>query len=507
MTKQLPKGIKFRKDGGVIIHPDAAVDTTEGGGIKIPQVDTSLGAGFGDTIPDNDREFAAEREPVAHFLTYGMAQDVTDKWFKIDDPDTEEADPALDRTVQDGLAKLKFKAKLTEALEAERIYGWSLLVGAFTDVTDVRNLNSPLREGSELKQLAVYPKTKVQVETKDENPNSERWGEPVVYRLDRGSGQYLFVHYTRTYKVQTRSNGKSVLDPIWDDLTCGRNIRWGAAQWMYRTGGGFPVIGFPAGTTLSQLETWADSGAFSDIMARSYICIVQNRKDENDGMTFDFVGAQGRTLDPQPFFKTNDEQISKGSGVPQPKLVGAQAGAVTGSEINMQDYYKIISRVQARLEECVRWIVDRLADSGQLTLIKSASDSKIDKVKDMLRRVFGDYRHRTARTYNVEWNSAFELSELEEKDIELKHAQANQSKLDYMTVDEVRAQEGLDPLPNGEGTSLKKSGFNVFGKEGEKGNEDLTGNDKFLVVDLGGKHKHVKSGASSSGSSGQKVDS
>ena len=222
-------------------------------------------------------------------------------------------------------------------------------------------------------------------------------------------------------------------------------------------------------------------------------------------MEFEFKGAQGRALDPQPFFQTNDEQISKGTGVPQPKLVGAQAGAVTGSEINMQDYYKVISRIQSALEDCVRWVIDKLAESGQLSLIKVGSD-KEGKLKALFNRVFGDYRHKTAKTYQIKWNSAFELSEVEQKQIELTHAQANQSKLDYMTVDEVRAQEGLDPLPNGEGTSLKKSGFNVFGKEGEKGNEDLTGNDKFLVVDLGGKHKHVKSRASSASSSGQKVD-
>jgi len=501
MPKTLPKGISYRKDGGVIIHPDVALDTTEGGGIKIPSVDTSLGAGFGDTITDDDRLFAAEREPVAHFLTYGIAADVTDKWFKIDDPDTEEADPALDRTVQDALTKLKFKAKLTEALEAERVYGWSLLVGGFSDVSDIRNLNTPLREGSELKQLAVYQKTKVQTETKDENPNSERFGEPLVYRLDRGSGQFLYVHYSRVCKVQTRSNGKSVLDPVWDDLTCGRNIRWGAAQWMYRNGGGFPAIGFPAGMTLPKLQEWADSGAFSDIMARTYLCYVQNSQKENDGMVIDFIGAQGRALDPQPFFKTNDEQISKGSGVPQPKLVGAQAGAVTGSEINMQDYYKVISRIQAQLEDVVRWVIDKLADSGQLTMIKSASD-KDGKLKQLFHKVFGDYRHRTARTYNIEWNSAFELSEAEEKDIELKHAQANQAKLDYMTVDEVRAEDGLDPLPNGEGATLKKSGFNVFGEKGKEENPELAEADKFLVVDLNRKHEHEHTTSNPSGKGG-----
>jgi hypothetical protein len=497
-----PKGLRYTKDGGLIIHPDTAIDTTEGSSIKIPQVDTALGAGFGDTITDSDRAFAAAREPVAHFLTYGVAADITDKWFKIDDPDTEEADPALDRTVQDALMQLKFKKQLTSALESERIYGWSLLVGGFDDVQNVADLNKPLRQGAELKQLAVYPTTKngckikqAEVSSKDENPSSPRFGEPVIYRLDRGQGSFLYVHYTRVCRVSTRSDESSVLDPVWDDLNCGRNIRWGAAQWMYRTGPGFPVIGFPAGTTVDTMETWATSGAFADLMSRTYICIAQNGKDENNGMTFDFKGAAGVALDPTAFFKTNVEQISIATGIPQPKLVGAQAGAVTGSEVNVQGYFKFISGEQAKLEDVVRWVIDRLAESGQLTLVTVGQDNK---VLTMLKKVFSrDYRHKTAKTYNVEWNSAFELSALDKATVEDLHARANQTKLDYMTIDEVRAEENLDALPNGEGAGLKKANLNLFG-EGQKSGGQLESNDKFLVVDLNRKQKHAESDKGSS---------
>ena len=246
----------------MLIHPDLQGDAATKDSIKIPQVDTAYGAGFGDTITDSDRAFAAEREPVAHFLTYGMAADITEKWFTIGDPDTEEADPALDRTVQDALTKIKFKQILTEAIESERTYGKSLIVCGFSDAKNIQALEQPLRKGSELLQLAVYPvtynayKTKEwEVYQKDEDENSSRFGEPVLYKLHRGGGSYLYIHWTRVCPIQTRSNATSILDPIWDDLTCGRNIRWGASQWMYRTGGGFPVVGFPAGTTATQLET------------------------------------------------------------------------------------------------------------------------------------------------------------------------------------------------------------------------------------------------------------
>jgi len=250
----------------------------------------------------------------------------------------------LDRTCKSELAKLEFKRCLTEALESERIYGESLLVGGFSDAKTVGELETPLKKGSELLQLAVYPCTKdskkfkeFEVNSKEQDVNSPRYGEPIIYKLSRGDTGYLYIHYSRVCKVKTRSSGTSVLDPIWDDLTCGRNIRWGASQWMYRTGGGFATIGFPAGTTAAELEAYHNTQAFSNLMSRTAIFIAQNSQAENDGMTFDFKGAAGKALDPAPIFQTNMEQIAIATGIPQAKLVGAQAGALTGSEVNMKD--------------------------------------------------------------------------------------------------------------------------------------------------------------------------
>lgn len=512
------KGMKLKKDGALLIHPEIqgdvpGKDKSAGDSIKVPQIDTEYGAGFGDAITDSDRAFASEREPVAHFLTMGMAGDMTEKWFLINDPDTKEDDPELDRTVQNALTKLKFKRFLTEAIESERIYGKSLLVGGFADAQTVDQLKEPLKPGSELLQLAVYPSTlnghKVkewEVSEKDQDRNSERFGEPIIYKLHRDNDQ-LLVHYTRIVELKTRTNAVSVLDAIWDDMSCGRNIRWGAAQWLFRIGGGFPVIGFPAGTTAEQLETYHDSGNFANLHSRTAIFIAQNSKIENDGMTFDFKGASGHALDPIPFFKSNIEQISVATGIPQAKLVGAQAGAVTGSEVNVQDYYKVISREQAKLEDVIRWVIGKLADSGQLTLVKSITDdSKLKKIKAMLDRIRGkDYRHKTADQYEITWNSAFEMSEKDQAITDETIARANVNKLKYMTPDEVRKEMGLDPLPNGQGEKLQGSGFNLFGgpenKQGEFSPEELANKDKFLLIDLSPKGKQKDETSSSSPSS------
>jgi len=460
-----PKGIKATKDGGLFIHPSAMDISEEGSSIRIPQVATELGAGFGDTITDDDRLFASEREPVAQRITYGVVADVFDKWFIIDDPSTVAGDPKLDATVQDALSSLKAKEKLKKALEYERIFGWSLLVGSFSDVSDVASLQSPLKKGSKLNQIEAYPKTSVEVWKKDEKPNSIRFGLPEIYKVDRGEGNYLYIHHSRTFKVQTRSNGQSVLDPVWDDLCCGRNIRWGTAQWMYRNGGGFPVITFPVGFTLEQLEEWVDSQAFSNLMSRTYIGITGDMK-------FDFAGANGRALDPQPFFHTNLEQISAGSGVPEPMLRGAQAGALTGSEVNQQSYYKLVSGIQATLEPALRWVVDNLVFGRQIRQTQSDTASLPDKVKKWL-KIDASPMPAPLR-YIIKWVSAFELNELDEKQAMLLHEQANQVRLKYMKVNEVRAMNGLPALsPEEEAKLSQAESFRPFGQGGAEGSAKI----------------------------------
>jgi len=280
--------VTFTKDG-IVAYPTQ--DTGgEGGSIRIPQTSTSLGAGFGDPITPADLTFAALREPIAGFLIYGVAADVVEKWFKVNDVHTEGADPELDANVQAALRKLMFKTVLRQLVECERLFGKALMVASFSDVQNQAELMSERRRGAEPMQLAVYPLTQYGVASRDEDPASRRYSQPETYRINTQTGQSLIVHWTRCFEAQTRSNGESILTLVWDDLTCGRNIRWGVSQWIYRTGGGFPVIKFPkevggVPTTKEKLQEWANAKEWSDISHRTYICLI------NELMDFKFEGA------------------------------------------------------------------------------------------------------------------------------------------------------------------------------------------------------------------------
>jgi hypothetical protein len=106
-------------------------------------------------------------------------------------------------------------------------------------------------------------------------------------------------------------------------------------------------------------------------------------------------------------------------------LRGSQAGALTGSEVNEREYFKVISDAQSRYEPSVRQLIDALIACGQIQT----------QVKD----------------YKIVWFGGFELSDTQKAQIALNFAQAREKMLNWMMIDEVRAEQGLKSLPNGQG--------------------------------------------------------
>jgi hypothetical protein len=450
--------VTLLRDGGMAVYPTQQEDAAAGSSIRIPAVSTSLGADFGEAISDNARLFAATREPIAGFLTggsdgqRGFPKDIVEKWFIINDVSTKDPDPELDCALQKEFRRLKYKRVLTGFVGAKFLYGNTLLVGSHDDVNKLSVLETERSESAALMQLEVYPKINYSVFSKDTNQDSLRFGLPLVYQVNDGARTFR-VHWTRCFEHV----GVSILDLIWDDLTCGRNIRWGVGQWVFRVGGGFVVITFPkeiAGVpvTKEKLAAWAASKEWGNLSHRSSICII-------DGMHVEFVGAQGAALNPEPFFDTNTKQISKATGIPKSYLEGSEAGAVLGSEKDSSQFFKVVSGEQIELEEVNRWVIDQLEPVRQTVTVNvdSASKSAGSVLKRMFHKVTSvavkDQPDPVIIDYNIEWNCGAELAALDEARVNLLEAQANQTRLQYMTVDEVRVNFGdnLDPLPLGAG--------------------------------------------------------
>jgi len=397
------------------------------------------------TITDADREWASTRTPVGHFVTFSVAEDMFDNWFTVDDLRTEGNDEELDVKIQNVLTTLHARETFTAAATLERIHGFSAIAVGFTDGDD---LSQPVRPGADIRELYAYGKNQLTVDRDVTDETSERYGLPELYTVKRLNLGDTTIHWSRMIHCATRKpieigkkewEGISVLDPAYNDLEMLDNIRWSIGQTMFRYGPGFPDIELQ-GASDDVIEAFYASGRFSNINARTYFVHSEREKLE-------FKGVGSSALDPQRYTQPIMESLSVATKIPEPILRGAQAGALTGSEVNEREYFKVVSSAQTAFERYLRVLIDALMASGQIEA----------EVED----------------YQINWVGGFEVNAKDKALTELAREQAQQIRLEYMLLDEVRAlceATELGPLPHGEGKMLKQAS-NPF-STGGSANED-----------------------------------
>jgi hypothetical protein len=180
---------------------------------------------------------------------------------------------------------------------------------------------------------------------------------------------------------------------------------------MYRYGSGFPVVTIE-GAGKEELEEW--SRTWGPLTART--SMFKNEKQE-----IEFKGLAGRALDPEPYYTPIMENISAGTSIPMAILRGAQAGQLAGSEVNEREYFKLISDCQSRYEPGIRHLIDELIRIGQI--------------------------QATVKDYKINWIGAFEINPRDQAATELDKTRSLMLKTNWLTINEIRELEGLDPIP------------------------------------------------------------
>jgi hypothetical protein len=363
---------------------------------------------FGGNIDEEDIEFAARREPIGHRIVFGVAHDVFDKWFEIENiADPEDVD--LDKNVQKELERLHAKDALTRTLVFERIHGYAALGISYGDAAE--EFENPVNNPSHISDLVVYSKKDVTKIDDDTDPESDNYGYPEFIYVKGESNEDIKIHMSRfvwcsTRLLDHRYKGLSALEVVHDDLTAFRNMRWSLTMAMVRHGFGIPDVTI-TGATPKTIDDFIDSGAFDNLNVMKYFVHGEDK-------SLEFKGAEGVAFDPMKFVKPVVESISSGSMIPEPMLRGAQAGELTGSEVNEREYFKLVSDCQSRLEPFVKGVVNAV-------------------LKVLFKENVPDYR--------IKWKGAYEMNELDKANLELTKTQTAVQKLKYMTVNEVRAAE------------------------------------------------------------------
>jgi transposase-like protein len=383
--------------------------------VEIQRVYTGLGAEFGQLITYADITFALKREPVAHRIVFTVAHDIFDNWFEVEPIEEGVDKERFNEAVQKVLIELNAKEVFTQAAIYERAYGWSIVVLGYRDKAP--SLRDPVLMPEKIVDLEAYSPPMITSVEVDKNRESQRFGLPQIYKVKISDTDEEEIHHSRVIHFATRKlepgyKGISVLEPVWDDLTVLRNIRWGMGQTMYRYGSGFPVVSVK-GATKEQIEEykreWGPLTAQTSMWA-----------DENT--TIEFKGLAGRALNPEPYYVPIMENISAGTSIPMAILRGAQAGQLAGSEVNEREYFKLISDCQSRYEPGIMELIDRLMETKQIPDVH----------------------------YGIKWLGGFEINPRDQAATELDKTRSLQIKTNWMTVNELRKAEGLDPIPGGD---------------------------------------------------------
>jgi hypothetical protein len=411
---------------GVDTSPRRARDQVDRTQAEIQRVYTGLGAEFGQKITDADITFAVKREPVAHRIVFTVAHDIFDNWFDVEPVEVDVDKEKFNEAVQKVLLQLNAKDVFTQAAVFERAYGWSIIVLGYQDRGEA--LKSPVLSPERIVSLEAYAPPMITNVEVDKNKGSPRFGLPDIYKVKISETEEVEVHHSRVIHFATRKlepgyKGVSVLEPVWDDLTVLRNIRWGMGQTMYRYGSGFPVVTVK-GATKEQIDEYKRE--WGPLTAQTSMWT-----DENT--TIEFKGLAGRALDPEPYYTPIMENISAGTSIPMAILRGAQAGQLAGSEVNEREYFKLISDCQSRYEPSIMDLIDRLMETKQIPDVH----------------------------YRIKWLGGFEVNPRDKAAAELDRVRALALMTDWMTVNEIREVEGLERIPGGDvvlGLSKVQSG-------------------------------------------------
>lgn len=376
-------------------------------------------------IDPADLVFGLKREPACHRVTFGVANDAWDNGFEIKNT-TDPKDTKFNEYIQKELKRLNARGKLTLLTTFERLFGWAILVLRYSDYGG--ELSSPVDSPAAISEIEPYCQLHVGSVEEDTKRDSERKGLPEYYVFGT-SQENMKVHFSRTIHLATRIfdhpwKGISAAGVVYDDMMSMRYIRWSLAMAMIRYGSGFPDVELLDADD-AKVDAFIASGQFDNLNARKYFV-------HNERQRLEFKGVGTQALDPSKYLQPSMEAVSTGTGIPEPVLKGAQAGAITGSEINERAYFKMVSDVQTAHEPMLRDLINRIAGVS-------------------------DEYSATLPDYEIVWKPGFESDERTKAEIELLKAQAGEKMLAYMTPDEVRLRLfQMEELPNQEGASLRK---------------------------------------------------
>jgi hypothetical protein len=350
----------------------------------------------------------ARLDPLGNYITYGMANEALRDGFKLVDEEGNE----IMQEVQREIEILRAVDVMILALAYERTYGWSYIY------TGKNRYVPSAPEGGRLAKLYAF--TPEECVVKQYTAVGDPLSMELTVHVGEGEGQIRekkiilpaedFIFFN-TRPIGRGYQGMSALEPVWDMLTYIRRLYWSMCFYDMKIGHGLFAVMTEGGIQdeyITKLEA-----SLQDIGTQTSWIIDGTKIKEAK-----YIGAGAGATDFDTHINACLKLVAAGTGVAMDVLVGASAGTISGSDVNQKSSFKEVSEIQGSTEPVWEEIIKRMGfDNGD---------------------------------YGFLWNARYAHDEEEQAKIDFAHAQTQQIKLDWMTINEVRAEEGLPPTEGGD---------------------------------------------------------
>lgn len=289
---------------------------------------------------------AAYRENgIGRKLVNKIASDTFDNWFDVESDseqlikDVEELFSAKRHWVNpDGNKHLGLKKNLKESDKVGMVEGYALLLLGFSDDGDLKD---EVQNPRSLDYLSMYPKSDVKKMIIDKDKNSDHYGEIVGAKIKMGPGDVTEIHASRFMYLPVNPYGNNweaigYMRPAYNYLIVLDNVIWSTGQAFYRNAAGFMHFIKKRGKPdqMRKMKTQAKQ-------TNSLTAWVSDETTEIKA-----VGVKTAALNPEQYWDVSLKAVAMSFDIPMQIVEGVAAGAVTGSETNLKDYYSDISSKQ-----------------------------------------------------------------------------------------------------------------------------------------------------------------
>lgn len=350
----------------------------------------------------------ATGDPVANYIVYKLSENTFDDWFTFVDNDGQE----IMTDVQKELILLNAKKSLIQALAAERTFGYSWLY------TGKNKYIPKTIEGGRIASLHTFTPKECSVFEYNEHGEPKTMEIRVAVgtgaktvktqRLELPAEDFIFLN---TRPIARGYKGRSAIYSVWDMLVYLRYIYHAMAFYDMKIGAGVFIVKTAKpikNTSKSSMDT-----AFGDLSVKRSLVIDGKEID-----SIQFVGAGAGATDFEQHIRSLLAMVAAGTGIPMDVLIGVSAGAITGSETNIKSLFATLNQIQTSMEQYIRDLIKRMG--------------------------------YTNNDYNIAWNARYAHDEEEQSKIAMNKAQTLAIRSGWLTINEIRAVEGLSSVVGGD---------------------------------------------------------